>query len=332
MKIAIVRLSALGDIIHSALVLQFIKKRYKNAHITWFCDKKFCEILQYSPFLDQIVPIEMDFIKEKKIGSFFRVIKALKNLEPFDLILDMQGLIKSALITHFLKGTKVGFDFGSAREGLASFFYHKKVYIPYNEHIFLRNMQLVATGVNFSFLEQEIVEKLPFLGYSNEALKKYEKIFNGYKKVILLILGASKPQKRYPKEKFLEVANLLDGDIFLVYKEKNDQNDAEYISKNAKNIRGLLNLNLDELKAAISRAKLVIGGDSGPTYIAWALNIPSITIFGNTPSFRFCPNTKINRCIGGENIKNSKGFDKNDFSIKEIRAQDIVKMAKELLG
>jgi heptosyltransferase-1 len=90
-------------------------------------------------------------------------------------------------------------------------------------------------------------------------------------------------------------------------------------------------MNLNQLKAVVANAKLIIGGDTGPTHMAWALNIPSITIFGNTPEHRNTYITPINRVVKSDSKVNPLKLDKSDFSIKEIEPQTIVTLAKELL-
>ncbi|EJC15423.1 glycosyltransferase 9 family protein [Helicobacter pylori Hp P-25] len=127
MKIAIVRLSALGDIIVSAVFLAAIKERFADAQIEWFVDERFGAILEHSPYIDKLHPIAL----KSALTTFnplkiFKLFKSLRAYE-YDIIIDMQGLIKSALITQMLKAPKkVGFDHASAREGLSAFFTRKK--------------------------------------------------------------------------------------------------------------------------------------------------------------------------------------------------------------
>jgi len=85
------------------------------------------------------------------------------------------------------------------------------------------------------------------------------------------------------------------------------------------------------LKALIAQMDLVIGGDTGPTHMAFALNIPSVTLFGSTPGYRNTYTTTINRVLESKSKVDPYKIDKNDFSIKTIKVSDIVKMAKELL-
>lgn len=159
MKIAIVRLSALGDIIVSAVFLAAIKECLPNAQIEWFVDERFSAILEHSPYIDKLRPIALK--SALKTFNPLKIFKLFKNLRAYeyDIIIDMQGLIKSALITQMLKAPKkVGFDYASAREGLSAFFYSQKVSIAYDEPILKRNFTLLSQALNLP--KNEISESL----------------------------------------------------------------------------------------------------------------------------------------------------------------------------
>ena len=81
----------------------------------------------------------------------------------------------------------------------------------------------------------------------------------------------------------------------------------------------------------ISQANLVLGSDTGPTHIGWALNIPSITLFGSTPGYRNTLTTNKNKIIESNSDVNPYRIDKNDHSIRDISIDEIVKTAKSLL-
>ena len=90
-------------------------------------------------------------------------------------------------------------------------------------------------------------------------------------------------------------------------------------------------LQLDDLILLISKVDLVIGPDTGPTHIAWAMNIPSIALFGPTPGYRNAFKTKINRVIESDSKVDPNNINKSDISIKNIDVKDISIVAKELL-
>ena len=90
-------------------------------------------------------------------------------------------------------------------------------------------------------------------------------------------------------------------------------------------------LSIESLVALFDEVDLVIGPDTGPTHIAWALNVPSITLFGPTPGYRNTYQTKINKVIESKSKVNPSKINKSDFSIKDIEVNDIVKISHQLL-
>ena len=102
------------------------------------------------------------------------------------------------------------------------------------------------------------------------------------------------------------------------------------MSTQSGNIKVMPKLDLNSLKALIAKADLLIGNDTGPTHIAWALNRPSITIFGPTP-IRMAYQTDINKVVKSTSIVNPFKLDRQDYSIKDIDENEIIELAKALL-
>ena len=124
---------------------------------------------------------------------------------------------------------------------------------------------------------------------------------------------------------------MLQENVLIVWGNEEERERAEWIAKNSSYATVMPKLSLNELKAFIASADLLIGNDTGPTHMAWGLNIPSITIFGPTPVSRVYQ-TPINRVIKSSSKVNPYKLNRQDFSIREIDPQKIVTMAKELLG
>ena len=118
MKIAIVRLSALGDIFQSMIVLQFIKKKFPKAQIDWMVDESFQDALKDNHHINKIIPIPIKTIKKtKSLRELFQVIRKLRQLASYDYVFDLQGLIKSSLVARLIPSKKrIGFDKNSIRE------------------------------------------------------------------------------------------------------------------------------------------------------------------------------------------------------------------------
>ncbi|GAA9597438.1 lipopolysaccharide heptosyltransferase I [Helicobacter pylori] len=332
MKIAIVRLSALGDIIVSAVFLALIKERFTNAQIEWFVDERFGAILEHSPYIDKLHSIAL----KSTLTTFnplkiFKLFKSLRAYE-YDIVIDMQGLIKSALITQMLKAPKkVGFDYASAREGLSAFFYSQKVSIAYNESVLKRNFTLLSHALNLP--KKEISEGLNSRSkvFSYQDSPKIDALnLNKNKPKILFVLETSKINKTYPTERFKELALALENfQICLLWHADEEKAAALYGAlKDQRDVLLLPKLTLNEVKALLFKMDLIIGGDTGITHLAWALQKPSITLYGNTPMERFKLESPINVSLTGNSNAN---YHKKDFSIQNIEPKKIKECVLNIL-
>ena len=165
MKIAIVKLSALGDIVNAMVVLQFIKKNNPKIKIDWVVEKAYKELLSNNPNVNKVHTVNFKLAKQKKsLPIFFKEIKKIRQFGKFDIVIDMQGLIKSAFVSRMISSeVTVGFHRSSSRESISSIFYSHKFKMDYKENIICRNLSLVANSLNFTFKGNEIQNKDPFL-------------------------------------------------------------------------------------------------------------------------------------------------------------------------
>ena len=317
LKIAIVKLSALGDIVHAAIVLQFIKKHCPNAHITWLVDARFASLLKDHPLIDELVILPL---KE----SFKKSYKILKTLGKFDKIIDLQGLFKSAVVAKLLGKEIYGFSRESVKEKIAARLYRHKFKIDYNENIIVRNLSLVGYALNFSFDKSEILEKSSCF----EIVGKFKN--ESGKKRVLIAAFASEESKIY--DKFKDVIRLLEGcEIYLCYGSESEKTRAEAIISGT-SAKLLEKLSIKDMIDYIASCDLVIGNDSGLTHLAWAVNRPSITLFGNRPSHRNAFVTEINLVVDMGKEIDARSIDKNDFCIREIYPETVANFAKRLLN
>ena len=317
LKIAIVKLSALGDIVHAAIVLQFIKKHCPNAHITWLVDARFASLLKDHPLIDELVVLPL---KE----SFKKSYKIIKTLGKFDKIIDLQGLFKSAVVAKLLGKEIYGFSRESVKEKIAARLYRHKFKIDYNENIIVRNLSLVGYALNFSFDRDEILKKSPCF----EIVGKFKN--ESGKKRVLIAAFASEESKIY--DKFKDVIRLLDGcEIYLCYGSESEKTRAEAIVSGTK-AKLLEKLSIKDMIDFIASCDLIIGNDSGLTHLAWAVNRPSITLFGNRPSHRNAYVTDKNLVVDMGKQIDARSIDKNDFCIREIYPETVANFAKRLLN
>ena len=128
-KILIIRLSSIGDIIHTFPMVFDIKNNVKNCTIDWLVDESFIDIVKLNCNVDNVIGIPIRKLKTNKfniVSSVMNWRKSIKSVE-YDYIIDSQGLIKSALVSKFFRGDVYGFDKNSIREKLACIFYKFKI-------------------------------------------------------------------------------------------------------------------------------------------------------------------------------------------------------------
>lgn len=330
MKIAIVKLSALGDIVHAMVALQFIKHSEPDLEIDWVVEKRFAGVLENNPHINQILTVDIKSLKNNKTRFF----KELINIRQFskhgyDLVIDAQGLIKSAVTAKLISSNVAGFDSNSIREQQASWFYQRTVNCAYDANTIDRNVAVIGLPLGINITSQQIINKSPFLFYQ-AAENEFDDYFSKQKNNIVFVIGSTWPSRNYPKEQYLNVINELDANSLIIWGNESEKSTAEWIASKTNKATVLPQLDFNQLKQVLAQSDLVIGNDTGPTHMAWGLNKPSITLFGPTPVSRVYQ-TKINKVLKSPSVVNPFKLDKNDFSIKDIHPQDVMRLASSLL-
>ena len=318
------------------MVIQFIRKHIANAHISWFCDARFEQIARLLAGVDEVVALPL---KDKKFLKSFGVLRQKQG--QFDIIIDLQGLLKSALVSRSLGKNIFGFDRFSAKEGLASIFYTHKYSCNYDKNIILRNLELCAFALNFSFDEKEILTKEPcFLKNSripseNSRIPSDEsRIPNKNSRIpskkILIAPFASESSKCYA-----HFASVIKGakefaQCFLVAGSEPEREKAAKLASSGATL--LAPLDLAQILEFMDTCDLIIGNDSGITHLAWAQNYATITLFGNRSGARNAFATPKNLIIQATPKHEIDAFhiDKRDFCINDIDPAQIIAKAKGL--
>ena len=325
MRIAIVRLSALGDIIQSMIVIQFIRNRYPQCTIDWVVDKKFSEIVRFNKLVDNVIEVRLSELKKSK--NIFHLIKHFAELRKapiYDFVIDTQGLLKSAIISKIIPSIEtIGFDRKSARESLASFFYSRSFNISYETNVIERYCLLISKVLNIKITRKNIFDK--------ESIFQIPKNKNSEERIVSIIVGASFDSKVYPIENYRLIIEQLDSKFICLWGNNSELRLAKKLSEINSKIFVPEKTTIAKLLEIISTSSLVIGGDTGPTHLAWALNIPSITLFGPTPGYRNMFESQKNLKLESDSKVNPYKINKDDHSIAEISPKDILRLAKKLL-
>lgn len=330
MKIAIVKLSALGDIVHAMAALQFIKAYDASIQIDWIVEKGFAGVLENNPDINQILTVNLKSLKTNKWG-FLQQINDIRHYahNNYDLVIDAQGLIKSAVIAKILGKRIAGFDANSIREKTASWFYNIKLNCSFDTNAVVRNAFILSRPLGLEITSDQILTKKPCLYFTHTKLP-LDGFFKKDLRNIVLVIGSSWDSKNYPVDKFVKIAKGLQQNCLVVWGSEQEKQKADWMATQADNIQVMPRLDLNGLKALIAKADLLIGNDTGPTHMAWALNRPSITIFGPTP-VRMAYETAINKVVKSPSVVNPYKLNKQDYSIKDIDANEIIALADSLL-
>jgi heptosyltransferase-1 len=298
---SIVKLSSLGDVIHSLIVLPKLDKK-----VDFLVDSSFAPILEDNPYINNIIKLRLREAKKNK-SIFKEEFSKLKSMN-YDNIYDLQGLFKSA-ITSKLAGKNI-IGFSKPREYFAKLFYNQKIKVD-KEYAIERYMGL------FNFDDKEYLINHPKLLFYKDREFEY---LSKSKKNIIFIIGATWECKKFPINKWIELANSIDGNIIVPY-TKDEEKDAKELEKNA-NVT-LVNINLNDLKALISKSDLLIGNDTGPSFIAWANNVNNIIIYGCTY------NNKILENRYSKSVEVQKSITKGLMVMDKIDVKDILRKMDE---
>ena len=325
------------------MAIQFIRKHIANAHISWFCDARFEQIARLLAGVDEVVALPL---KDKKFLKSFEILRQKQG--QFDIIIDLQGLLKSALVSRILGKNIFGFDRFSAKEGMASIFYTHKYSCNYDKNIILRNLELCAFALNFSFDEKEILTKEPCFLKNSRIPDKNSRIPNKNSRIPSDETRIPDKNSRIPNKKILiapfasesskcyaHFASVIKGakefaQCFLVAGSEPERKKAAKLASSGATL--LAPLDLAQILEFMDTCDLIIGNDSGITHLAWAQNCATITLFGNRSGARNAFATPKNLIIQATPKHEIDAFhiDKSDFCINDIDPAQIIAKAKGL--
>lgn len=298
-NILVVRLSAMGDVIHALPAAASLKHGFPGARLTWVIASRWAPLLDSNPFVDRVILLD-----RKSLTSVRRARSELREAR-FDLAVDFQGLIQSALVASAARPDRlVGFDSAQVRERAAALFYSRAVAVE-ARHVVERNLELARAAGASSLLR---VFPLPE-GAAEDKLPEGE--------FVLACPLAGWESKQWPVEYYERLAERLEREAGVPLVVNGPPSSREALSA----IRGMcVHLSgLAGLIHATRRATAVVGIDSGPLHLAAALGKPGVAIFGPTDPERNGPyggTLRVLRSAGA--ATNYKRGTRIDPSMREI--------------
>jgi heptosyltransferase-1 len=344
-RILIVRLSAMGDVIHTLPAAQAIRDAFPQAHIGWLIEERWAELLCASgfprrstrssarPLVDEVHTVNL-----KGWGKSFFSFSTLQRVATvwndvlgarYEVAVDLQGALRSAALARW-SGARVVYGAAEPRESAASLFYTRKV-VAHGRHVIEQSVSLAAGLVK----RQVKVPCAQFpLDAAAEARIEQRLAELGIDKFAILNPGAGWGAKRWPAERYGEAARgLADFGVqsILNYGPGEDElaHAAEAVSGGAARA---ISCTLTELIALTRRARLFIGGDTGPLHLAAALRVPVVGIYGPTDPVRNGPyETRSIVLRSAGSITSHARRAEADEGMLGIGSEAVVEAARELV-
>ena len=266
----------MGDVVHTLPTISDIAARLPGVAIDWVVEKPFASLPSMHPAVRRVIPIawrkwRKSLWKAETRAALADARRALK-AEPYDLVLDLQGLVKSALWAAQAQGPRAGYDRASAREPLAALFYQRTANVSKSLHAVERSRRLAAAhlGYDIGDTPPRFSMQAP-AGSWTAATRRYA----------VLITGASRPEKLWPEASWLAVATTLrEAGYGLVWLWGSPSEEARCQGL-AASAGGEVPpfLRVADAAAVLAGASLCVGLDTGFSHIAAAFGVPTVGIY-----------------------------------------------------
>jgi lipopolysaccharide heptosyltransferase I len=271
--ILFVKTSSLGDVIHHMPALTEARRHLPHARYSWVVEQQFAPLVRLHPGIDEVIPVASRHWRRaplkpatwQEIAAFSQALRARR----YDVIIDTQGLLRSALITRHARGRRHGYDQRSIRERPASVFYDVRHAVAREPHAIERNRML--TGLALGYVPEGAID----FGLARAALARpgdYGVLFH----------GTARTEKEWPLERWIALARELASRRFplvVPWGTPAEKDRSEAIAAAVPGVRVPERAPLDVMARTVAGAAFAIGVDTGLTHLAAALGVPLVAIF-----------------------------------------------------
>ena len=302
-RIAIIKLSSLGDVVHALPVARALRRTLPGAHLTWVVEAREYAVLSDHPDLDAVVPVDTRLWRRliwspsgarQVLGKVGRLRERIRHAS-FDVAIDLQGLLKSGLLTAYTGAPlRIGFSAGRCRERWNALFTNRHVTPPASARHVVEQYLALLTPLGIEPGPAEFHVPVPAAAERRmEELLVKEGVKPG-DRLVAINPGAGRPQKRWAVARWSALAERLAteaGARLLLLWGPDEAHMARDISLALPGHSALLAppTDLGELAALLKRCRLMIASDTGPLHLAAALGTPALGLFGPTPAVRNGP-------------------------------------------
>ena len=299
-RLLIVRLSAMGDVIHTLPAAQALRDAFPEAMIGWLIEERWAELLcapgaprrgprlAQRPLVDWVHTVDLKGWRKSlfEIPTIEKIVRVWNDVRAarYQVAVDLQGAIRSAVLARW-SGAPLVYGAAVPRESPASLWYTRQVGVRGN-HVIEQNLSVAEALIQRKFGVPCV--NFPF---NLAAETMCREMLRGIRDYAILNPGAGWGAKRWPAARYGEVARQLDreGIHCFVNCGPGEEHLGEEVSGASGGVAKALTLTITELIALTRGARLFVGGDTGPLHLAAALRVPVVAIFGPTDPARNGP-------------------------------------------
>lgn len=278
-RLLLVKTSSLGDVVHALPALTEAAAALPGLRCDWVIEEAFAAIPAWHPAVDRVIPVALRrWRRRPQVAQIIASARALR-ARRHDLVLDAQGLAKSAALALLARGRRAGFDRASAREGVASLAYGQRIAVPRDLHAIERLRVLFAAALGY-----RPGDTPPPYGLDHARLGA---VAPG--EALVFLHGTAWRSKRYPLTHWQALARRAAAagfPVLLPWGSPAEHEHAQRIAAATPAARVLPRLDLPGIARVLAGARAVVGVDTGLAHLAVALGRPTVTLYGATDPAR----------------------------------------------
>lgn len=280
MRVLIVKMSSLGDVIHTLPALSDAARAVPGVCFDWVVEEAFAEIPAWHPAVDRVIPVALRRWRKRPVKSWrgpeWRLARTALGRHHYDAVIDAQGLLKSAFIASQVKAPRYGMDRQTVRERLATSVYHHKIHVPRDMHAVERVRLLFARALNY---------QVP-AGSGDYGVRGGLQLGgSALPPGLLFFHGTARAEKLWPEPHWVELADLAAGrnlGVWLPWGNEQERARAERLASLAGNMQVLPRLDLLGLAGMLLGVSGAVAVDTGLGHLSAALDVPTVSLYGPT--------------------------------------------------
>ncbi|WP_330927226.1 lipopolysaccharide heptosyltransferase I [Candidatus Sororendozoicomonas aggregata] len=285
MKVLLIKVSSMGDVIHSLPALTDAVQAIKGVSFDWVVEEAFAEIPGWHPAVDKIIPVAMRRWRKSPLNALtngeWRRFKERLKARQYDAVIDAQGLLKTAFLTRLSRGPSFGLNKHSAREPVSSRLYENPQQVCWNQHAVERVRHLLAQSLGYEVPDH--------IGRFLLERERFDCDSYSDKPYVVFIHGTTRHNKHWPEPYWCELANHVNRSglrVLLPWGNPVEKARAERIALASEYAEVLPKSSLSRLAGIISHAAGVVSVDTGLGHLTAALDKPAVSLYGPTSPAR----------------------------------------------